>query len=287
MLRLGLHVSIQVSIDRAADRAAKLGCNTFQLFTRNPRGWSYRKLKTIEVESFIRKVKAFNLWPIYAHMPYLTNLASPKDSIYRRSTQSLVVELERSKLLKIPFVVTHLGSHLGVGYSYGEERIVSAINEALSKSEGDVIILLENSAGTRNSLGSHFSELGDIIAKIEDKNRVGVCFDTCHGFAAGYDLKSWSGVEETISELEREVGFEKLKVVHINDSKGDFASGIDRHEHIGLGKIGEEGFKNILRSRFGDLPLILETPVDDRRSDLENLLKVRQLYKAARSDDEL
>ena len=277
MLKLGLHVSISGSIDRAVDRAVEKGCNTFQIFTRNPRGWRSRDLTREEVEAFIEKVEKFKIEPVFGHMPYLPNLASPKDETYRRSVESLITELRRCVELKIPYLVTHLGSHLGAGMEIGFERIIKAVNRGLSEVEGNVMLLLENTAGTKNSMGGSFEDIRYIIERVDYPERVGVCFDTCHGFAAGYDLRTMESVESTIKMLDEVIGFERLKLVHLNDSKGGLNSRIDRHEHIGMGMIGEEGFRNILKSRLGQLPLILETPIDKRRSDVENLQKVREL----------
>jgi len=276
-LKLGLHVSIAGSIDKAVDRAVERGCNTFQIFTRNPRGWRSKDLDREEVEAFIEKVESFRIEPVFGHMPYLPNLASPKDETYNRSVESLITELRRCVELKIPYLVTHLGSHLGVGMETGFKRIINAVNRGLSEVEGDVMLLLENTAGTKNSMGGSFEDIQHIIERLDQPERVGVCFDTCHGFAAGYDLRTMESVESTIKRLDEVIGFDRLRLVHLNDSKGGLNSRIDRHEHIGMGMIGEEGFRNILRSRFGRLPLILETPIDKRRSDIENLQKVREL----------
>jgi len=283
MLKLGLHVSISGSIDRAVDRAVEKGCNTFQIFTRNPRGWRSRDLTREEVEAFIEKVEKFKIEPVFGHMPYLPNLASPKDETYRRSVESLITELRRCVELKIPYLVTHLGSHLGAGMEIGFERIIKAVNRGLSEVEGNVMLLLENTAGTKNSMGGSFEDIRYIIERVDYPERVGVCFDTCHGFAAGYDLRTMESVESTIKMLDEVIGFERLKLVHLNDSKGGLNSRIDRHEHIGMGMIGEEGFRNILKSRLGQLPLILETPIDKRRSDVENLQKVRELAGETKS----
>ncbi|PDM26369.1 endonuclease [Candidatus Bathyarchaeota archaeon B24-2] len=280
-LKIGMHLSISGSLDRAVDRAHELGCDTFQIFTRNPRGWIGRRLEPVEVEAFRRKVEHYGVDPVFAHMPYLPNLASPKDSVYRRSVKVLQVELERCEVLGIPFLVTHLGSHLGAGKSKGRERVVSAINRSLSTVRNDVVLLLENSAGTKNSVGSYIHEIGEIMTNLDEVERVGFCFDTCHAYAAGYDLKTLHGLREVIEQLDQYIGLDKLRVVHLNDSKGGLGSRIDRHEHIGMGRIGEEGFINILRSRLSKVPLILETPVDNRRSARENLGKVRELWKIA------
>jgi deoxyribonuclease IV len=276
-MRLGLHLSIQGSIDRVVDRGLERGINTFQMFSRNPRGWSSKKLSSLEVESFRRKLGESGIWPVVIHTSYLLNLASPRDEVYSKSVALLKDELRRASELGVPYVVTHLGSHLGYGKMGGFRRIVEAVNDCFSSVENDVFLLLENTAGTRNSMGSAFEDVEYILSRIEVGERVGVCFDTSHAFAAGYDLVLRGAVQHTLERFDEVVGLEKLKIVHLNDSKGALGSRVDRHEHIGLGKIGEDGFRNILQSPLGQLPLILETPVDGRRSDMGNLEKVREL----------
>jgi len=215
--------------------------------------------------------------PVFAHMSYLPNLASPRDEVYKKSVKTLTSELERCRRLEIPYLVTHLGSHLGAGMQTGFMRLINGINQAFNVTDGDVTLLLENTAGTRNSMGSTLEDIQHIIERLSHPERAGVCFDTCHAFAAGYDLRTEETVEATVRKIDEVIGFEKLKLVHLNDSKGDLNSRIDRHEHIGMGKIGEEGFRSVLGSRLGDLPLILETPKDYRRSDVGNLMKVKKL----------
>ena len=274
---MGFHVSIYGSIDRAVDRAVELGCNTFQIFTRNPRQWHSTELTSETAKAFSDKVKMHDMKPVFAHMPYLPNLASPRDEVYEKSVKTLTSELERCRRLEIPYLVTHLGSHLGAGMQTGFKRLINGINQALNDTGGGVTLLLENTAGTRNSMGSTLEDIQHIIEQLSHPEMVGVCFDTCHAFAAGYDLRTEETVEATVKKIDETIGFEKLKLVHLNDSKGDFNSRIDRHEHIGMGKIGEEGFRNVLASRLGTLPLILETPKDSRRSDVGNLMKVKKL----------
>ncbi|MCD6593772.1 deoxyribonuclease IV [Candidatus Bathyarchaeota archaeon] len=277
MLKIGFHVSIIGRIDEAVDRAVEIGCNTFQIFTRNPRSWKAENLKREEVKAFIEKVERFDMQPVFAHMPYLANLASPRPNIYFLSVKTLKMELERCRILKIPYLVTHLGSHLGSGKSEGFKRIIKAINEAYSSVGGEVTLLLENTAGTKNSMGSSFEDIKYIIDNLKFPDFVGVCFDTAHAYAAGYDLRTQRAVQDVIRRFDEIIGFEKLRLVHLNDSRGGLGSHIDRHEHIGMGKIGEEGFRAILKSKLGRLPLIMETPIDERRSDVENLLKVLEL----------
>ena len=277
-LKLGVHVSISGSIDMAVDRAVERNCTTFQIFTRNPRGWKLKQLSNDEAKTFVDKLNASGIDPAVAHMPYLPNLASPKKNIYAMSLKTLIAELDRCGRLEIPYLVTHLGSHLGRGMEVGFERIINACNVSLSKVKNNVMLLLENTAGTKNSMGSSFEDIQHIVDRISERERVGVCFDTCHGFAAGYDLRNTEAVQKTLESFDKILGIRLLKAIHINDSKGKLSSHIDRHEHIGMGFIGNEGFKAILHHQsLKDLPFILETPIDNRRDDVGNLRKVREL----------
>jgi len=276
-VRVGFHASIVDSIDKAVDRSVELGCNTFQIFTSNPRQWKPKELTLKETKAFIEKVNNNDVKPVFAHMPYLPNLASPKDGVYAKSVETLTSELKRCRRLRIPYLVTHLGSHLGAGMEIGFKRIINSINKVFKVAGENVMLLLENTAGTKNSMGGSFEDIQHIIGRLSHSECVGVCFDTSHAFAAGYDLRTQRDVEKTIRKFDTIIGFEKLKLVHLNDSIGDLNSRIDRHEHIGVGKIGEEGFRTVLRSSLGRLPLILETPIDARRSDIANLRKVKEL----------
>jgi deoxyribonuclease-4 len=212
-------------------------------------------------------------------MPYLPNLSSPRKAIYNKSVKSLSAEMGRCAELGIPYIVTHLGSHLGKGADVGLANIISAVNTAISQNgSNSVMLLLENTAGTKNSMGSSFDDVRKILDGIEQSNRIGLCFDTAHAFAAGYDLRTPESVDETLLEFDKILGIERLKVIHLNDSKGELGSGRDRHEHVGLGFIGEVGFRSFLKHQLvRDRPLILETPIDERRDELGNLRKVREL----------
>ena len=279
MVNVGVHVSIAGSLDLAVDRAKDAGCDVFQMFSRNPRGWAYLPLTDEICDKFRAKVKVTGILPV-DHMPYLPNLASPKEEIYEKSVQALTAELDRCDRLGIPFLVTHLGHHLGDGIAGGRARVIRAINTALGTSDNSVMLLLENTAGEKNSVGSSFEHIRGIIDGLESKERVGVCFDTCHAFAAGYELRTEEGIAETIAQFDEQVGIRNLRIIHLNDTKGDRGSGLDRHEHIGMGFIGENGFRCILHHpAFKDLLLVCETPVDERRDDTGNIAKVRELAR--------
>jgi deoxyribonuclease-4 len=278
MVKVGAHVSIAGSIDRAVDRAGKIGCDTFQIFSRNPRGWRAKEISEEVAEEFKRKLKRSGMRPPVDHMPYLPNLATPKDDVYNKSVEALTVELKRCEVLGIPYLVTHLGSHLDASKEEGIERTAEAITKALSATENDVILLLETTSDSKNSVGGSFEDLAEIMRRVDRVDRVGACFDTCHAFVAGYELRSEEGLEETMETFDRTIGLDKMKVVHLNDSKGSIGSKLDRHEHIGLGEIGEEGFRLILNHpAIRTRPLILETPVDERRDDRGNIALVREL----------
>jgi deoxyribonuclease-4 len=278
LIKLGMHVSIAGTIDQAADNALELGCDTFQMFTRNPRGWQFSKLSPEEVTEFRRKTDAYGLKPVISHMPYLPNLSSPKKIVYNKSLKSLSAELGRCGQLGIPYIVTHLGSHLGKGSEIGLRNIVSAVNSAISQNQDDVMLLLENTAGSKNSMGSSYEEIKKIIDGLESKKRVGICFDTAHAFAAGYDLRTAEAVNRTLAKFDEVLGLSLLKAIHLNDSKVELGAGKDRHEHIGMGCIGEAGFKALFKHEaVQGLPFIMETPIDERRDDVESMRKVREL----------
>ncbi|WP_332449023.1 deoxyribonuclease IV [Methanoculleus sp.] len=279
MVRVGCHVSIAGSIDLAVGRAHDAGCDTFQIFSRNPRGWKAKDLDAGPTDAFRAALRASGIGPVVDHMPYLPNPASPDDEIYEKSVAALTGELQRCALLGIPYLVTHLGHHRGAGIEAGQARVITAVNRALADAGADsVMLLLENTAGEKNSVGTTAADLRRILDGIEAGGRVGICFDTCHAFAAGYDLRTAEGVDAVFGELDDRLGLSHLRVIHLNDCKGALGSGLDRHEHIGLGSIGEEGFRHILRHpTVRSLPLICETPVDGRRDDGGNIAKVREL----------
>lgn len=280
MVRVGVHVSIAGSVVRSVERAANAGCDTFQIFSRNPRGWAFHDLSGEDSSAFKKELTLSGIFPPVDHMPYLPNLATPKPEVYEKSVMTLTAELQRCGQLEIPYLVTHLGHHLGDGLENGRKRVIEALTSALADADNKVMILLENTAGEKNSVGSTFEDIRAVLDGISPQERVGVCFDTCHAFAAGYDIRRSGGIEATMDQLDDLIGLERLRVIHLNDALGDLGSGLDRHEHIGMGSIGEKGFKRILTYHlFHDLPLICETPIDIRRDDRGNMAKVRELAR--------
>ena len=273
---LGAHMSISGSIDQSVDRAKDLGCTTFQIFTGNPRGWDINTLNDDITKLFIEKIKKNNYNKIVTHMPYLPNLATSNDIIFNKSVKTLKNELIKCDKLAIPYLVTHLGSHLGKGIEVGIENVTKALRIALEEVDNNVKILLENMAGTKNSVGSKFENIIKIIDGVDNQDKLGVCFDTCHAFAAGYELRNLEGIDNTLKDFDEIIGINKLKVIHLNDSIGEFNCNRDRHQHIGLGYIGENGFKTFVNdSRIKHLPMILETPSNNERDDVGNLLEIK------------
>ena len=278
-MRVGLHVSISGSLSAAVDNAIERECSAFQIFTRSPRMWTAKEIPKKDAQEFRDKLASSKIdrFATVAHMPYLPNLASPNSATHTKSVGVLIKEVQRCGEIGIPYLVAHLGSHLGEGEEKGIAQLVKAFEKA-AEVKNDVTILLENTAGQKNSVGSEFAQWAEILSKLNPKNRFGVCFDTCHAFAYGYDLRSEKDVTETFKKFDDTVGFEHLKILHLNDSKGELGSNLDRHEHIGLGKIGELGMADVVKmANKKDIPIILETPIDNTRDDFANLRKVKEI----------
>jgi len=273
-MKLGFHVSISGSIDKSVDRALENNCSTFQIFSRNPRSWSSSPISEVEKKLFLSKITENDIFPVFLHMPYIFNLSSPNTEIFEKSIQTLKDEIERSKQLNIQYIVMHLGSCLGKDREKSVQKFSSTIKEILDVNIPN--LLLENNSGSKNGIGSKFEELMSILNIINDK-RVGLCIDTCHAFTSGYDLRN--NIDDFIQKIEENFGLNRLKLIHLNDSKHELGSGFDQHEHIGLGKIGVKGFTNILNSVLINFPMIMETPVDKYRGNVENMLTVKKLAK--------
>jgi deoxyribonuclease-4 len=272
-MQIGCHVSIAGSIDKAVDNAVKRECSAFQIFTRNPRGWHAKELTKEDISNFKSKLKESKIdrFATCAHMPYLPNLASPKDEGFQKSVKILGDEVKRCAQLGIPYLVTHLGSHLGTGDEAGIKRLVDGLTQAVQP-QYDVMILLENTAGQKNSVGSEFKQLGEIFNQLKPTNKFGICFDTCHAFVSGYDMRTEKKVKETFDEFDKHVGIENLKILHLNDARGEIGCNLDRHYHLGLGGIGEKGITAVVKfANKRKIPIILETPIDDDRDDFENI----------------
>jgi len=284
-LKIGFHVSISGSIVNAILNAEDLNCTAFQIFSRNPRGWSAKPLGAEEIESFKKMINQSYIdnKSVIVHMPYLPNLASPDGESYYKSKNTLYEEITRCSFLGIPCIVLHLGSHLGSGKQNGINQIVNACNFATDtfkstyKRNAPLNIILENSSGQKNSIGSTFEEIRVLLDQLND-NKYAVCLDTCHAFAAGYDLRTAEDVNNIFKKFEDIIGIRNLKLLHLNDSKGKLSENKDRHEHIGLGSIGKQGMKEILKIKYlKQIPIIMETPVDDIRGNKDNMKAVFEL----------
>ena len=272
-MQVGCHVSASGSIDKSVDNAVERDCSAFQIFTRSPRSWHAKELTKEVIDAFKSKLKDSKIdrFAICAHMPYLPNLATPKDDAFEKSVNTLVSEVERCAQLGIPYLVTHLGSHLGTGEEAGIKRLVDGLTKA-GQTKNDVMILLENTAGQKNSVGSDFQQLGEIFKQLKPGKKFGVCLDTCHAFVAGYDLRTQEKVKETFKEFDKHVGIGNLKILHLNDARGELGCNLDRHYHLGLGGIGKEGITSVVKfANKKKIPIILETPIDDDRDDFENV----------------
>jgi len=277
---VGLHISSAGSLDLAFDRAQELGANTFQMFTRNPNQWKFKPIADEIALTFREKRKSSGFARVVDHMPYLPNLASPEKSTMKISRYTLDEEVKRCDSLGVDYLVIHLGSHLGKGAAVGISNIAGACDQAIAGSEGKTMILLENMAGQKNSVGARFEEIRGILDRTRVGERVGVCLDTCHLHAAGFDIGSDEAVSNTMGLFEQVVGFERLKVVHLNDSKGALGSRFDRHENIGKGKIGRKGIRAFLHfPGVRERPLIMETPYEDINAMKVSIRLVRTLLR--------
>ena len=278
-VQIGAHVSISGSIANAITNASERECSAFQVFTSNPRGWHAKDLTDDGITNYKNNLSQSNIdrFATVAHMPYLPNLSSPEISVYEKSIHTMIREVERCDKLGIPYLVTHLGSHKGTGEDKGIQRLVGALTK-VAKTNKDVTILLENTAGQKNSVGSDFTQLAEIFFGLKPASRFGICIDTCHAFAAGYDLRNEKNVKDVFEKFDSEIGLKHIKLIHLNDSKGELGCHLDRHEHIGLGHIGEAGLSQVVKlANKNKIPIILETPIDERRTDFENIRKAKDL----------
>jgi deoxyribonuclease-4 len=258
-----------------------VGCDTIQVFTKSNRQWRAKRISDQEVEAFKANLAATGIGPVVAHDCYLVNLAAPRRAVWKKSVAAFRVELERAERLGIPYLVTHPGSHAGAGEAEGLRRVTEALNALLAALPGaGVRILLETTAGQGSSLGHRFEELAAILAGVDQADRVGVCLDTCHVFAAGYDIRTRDGYRKTVEDLDACLGLRRLQAIHLNDSKAGLGSRVDRHEHIGEGRLGLAPFRRLLNDpRLRRVPMILETPKDDDfvAADRRNLARLRRL----------
>ncbi|HID02986.1 MAG TPA: deoxyribonuclease IV [Desulfobacterales bacterium] len=276
---LGAHESVAGGLHLAFDRITEAGGEALQIFTRNQRQWNPSPVTEEEQKLFADAWQECTNMPVASHASYLVNLASGKPDLIKKSITAFADELKRCELLNIPLVVMHPGSHGGDGVETGISRFIKNLDLAFELADNQVKVLLETTAGQGTGLGSRFEELGAIIKGSKHEDKLGVCVDTCHIFAAGYDIRSKASYQKTMAEFDKFVGIERIKFFHLNDSKKGLECKVDRHEHIGKGEIGLEGFRNLLNDpRFAGHPMTLETPKGkDLQEDRNNLATLRNL----------
>lgn len=278
---LGAHVGISGGLENVPAVAKSLGCDVFQIFTKNQMQWKHSPLKPEAVEGFKAGIKAHGIGPTLVHCSYLLNCASPDDALWEKSINGLAVEIERADALGIPYITFHPGSPKEMGEDWGCKRVGDAISQALARTKGTKpMVLVETNAGQGKQVGDTFLELAKIMDAVTEKKRVGVCFDTCHVFVSGYDIRSEEGYEDTFATFDNEVGLEHLRAFHLNDSKEGINSRKDRHEFIGKGKLGLEFFRRLVNDpRWKDLPGYLETPVEETEQYADEIKVLRKLQE--------
>ncbi len=275
-MKFGAHVSIAGGIYKAPERANAFGCECFQIFTRSPRGGNPPKLGKETVDSFLKNCEEYKLSDYYVHTPYYINFASENSDIRKSSIRIVAEELERADLLNVKYIMTHLGSSKGIDRNIAIKRVADASKEILDKTDTKTRLLLENSAGQGETIGEKFEELAEILEQVNNPE-LGICIDTAHTFAAGYDIRDKKTLNQVLKDFDKIVGIEKIWLVHGNDSKVGIGEKKDRHEHIGKGKIGKDGFEYIVNSKhLKKLDMIVETPPEKVADDIQILKKLRK-----------
>ena len=279
-LSLGAHMSAAGGVDLAIVRAAELNMDSCQLFTKNANQWAAKPLDPAVVERFHEQKATAGVTNLVAHDSYLINVASPDPANWEKSRNALLIELQRCDLLGVPYLVSHPGAHMNSDLDEAIARVAEAINRINEdRPDGDTTLLIETTAGQGTTLGRSFEEIAAIIDQVEDKARIGVCFDTCHVFVAGYDIRDAESYNATMQQFDDIVGLEWLKVLHLNDAKKGLGSKLDRHAHIGEGELGLEAFRLLMNDlRFEGTPGVLETPKgDNNEEDARNMATLRGL----------
>ncbi len=279
---LGAHMSVSGGLHLAFDRLGQISGSALQIFTTNHRQWRSRVLTPQAIDLYRSKWEETGRVPVAAHAIYLINLAAGDEEILARSVLAFAEEMQRCSRLGIPYLIIHPGAHLGEGLEAGLDRFILNLDHAIEASGVEAVsVLIENTAGQGSSLGSSFEEINYIISSSRYGGAMGVCYDTCHGFAAGFDIRDAEAFTHTFSLFDRHIGLDRLKFFHLNDSKRELGSRVDRHEHIGQGKIGLEGFRLLLNTPlFRNHPMVLETPKGkDLKEDKENMKVLRSLIE--------
>ncbi|MDE2179397.1 MAG: deoxyribonuclease IV [candidate division NC10 bacterium] len=282
-LVLGAHMSIAGGVDLAPLRGRQVGCRTIQLFTKSSNQWRARSLPSDEIHRFHANLQAAAIAPAVAHGAYLINLASTDPALHQKSMAACLEELERAETLSIPYLVIHPGAHMGAGEEAGLRQVANSFRKLLKRTKGyRVRVVLETTAGQGTALGHRFEQIAQLLDQIGLPERTGVCLDTCHLFAAGYDIRTPNGYSAVLRLFDQVVGLPSLKVIHLNDSKKELGCRVDRHEHIGKGAIGLEAFRCLVTDpRLRGIPMIIETPKDGDfvKADRRNLKTLRDLAK--------
>jgi deoxyribonuclease-4 len=254
-----------------------------QIFSHNPRGWATKPIPEGEISAFRALRQKLDISPVYIHTSYLINMATKDGPLREKSIALLCEEMDRADALGVDFVILHTGSASGDDEHISRKRSIDALNEVAQAGAWESGLLIENTAGERGDISSRIADLAEILHGVQGSLIAGICFDTCHAFSAGYDMRSSSGIEMIADEIGTHLAMQSVKLIHLNDSKGDKGSGIDRHQHIGLGKIGLRGLRQFVTSReFNGIPLILETPKKDETDDPRNLTTVRKMLRVER-----
>ena len=281
-MRLGIHTSISGGFDKAVKRLSELGCNTCQMFSRSPRGGRARVLSQDEISKFRDLCRQSDIDPVVVHIPYVLNLATSDEEMHKYAVSMVKEDMERADALGAAYLVLHMGSHRGQGMEKGLAQVSLALNRALENYAGRTMLLLENTAGAGSEVGNTFEQLVWVLGKLQIANSAGICFDTCHGFAAGYDLSGKNQVEAVFADIDRIIGLSRLKLIHANDALFPLGSKKDRHAHIGSGHIGEVGFHALLHHPgLKKVPIILETPADTDADWEKNIQVMKKLAEIA------
>ena len=279
---LGAHMSVAGGVSKAFERAASIDINTMQVFTKNQNRWQQKPTPQKEIDRWFELQAQTGIGPVVSHAAYLINLGSPDDALWEKSADALVDELTRAEELGILGVVLHPGAHMSAGEAAGIARIVAGLDRAHAATRGyKTLTLIENTAGQGSVLGYRFEQLRAMLDGVAEPARIGFCLDTCHAFAAGYDIRTPETYAETMAAFDQLLGLKRLKCFHFNDSKKGLGSRVDRHDHIGSGLLGLAAFGFILNdARFAEVPMILETPKsEDMHEDVENLTVLRGLIE--------
>lgn len=280
MRRLGVHTSIAGGLHLSLERAHALGCTTMQIFSHNPRGWAVKEIAAESAAQFISLRARYDISPVYIHASYLINLATHQRILQEKSVGLLIEEMNRADAIGAEYVILHAGSSSTDAAHVARKRAIRALNAVARQGKWRVALLIENTAGEQGDISSLMTELSEIMEGVQGTLIGGVCIDTAHAFAAGYDIRSAEGAEMLQDEILRHLGRNAVKLIHLNDSKRSAGSHVDRHEHIGCGNIGSAGLRQFMaREHFTGIPLILETPKKNEYDDIRNLRRVRKMLE--------